>query len=430
MRTSLLLAPRLAPLVLAAVVAHAADPAGVPTDIEDPGHRGLSVYYLALRAAEAGDGVARAVHYGDSTIAADGIARTVRGRLQARFGDAGPGFVSAALDPRWNIRKDVTVRKRGEWTMRTILLGGADGRYGLGGVVAVARPGVSATVGALDAAERPVQTARAEVWYQAGVGYGTVLVRDGDREVGRASAAAEATTDRWLAMSMTPPSGALTVTAESGPVPLYGLVLETGQPGATWESLGVIGVGSKSFRRHDTEAFSAQMAHRDPDLIVIQLGGNEAGYPVLRSGDGSGYKPIFEEAVRTIRAGAPDASCLVVTPPDQAEVPMPDPPPDDGVDDTDEAAVPPPEPLGPPRTKPGMPRLVAVQREVAAEAGCAFWSSYDAMGGAGSLIAWTKRRPALAFTDWVHLSPAGQAALGDLLADAILRDYEAWRGQQ
>ena len=33
-------------------------------------------------------------HYGDSTIAGDGIARTIRRRLQTRFGDGGPGFLA------------------------------------------------------------------------------------------------------------------------------------------------------------------------------------------------------------------------------------------------------------------------------------------------------------------------------------------------
>ncbi|MCE2878017.1 MAG: hypothetical protein LW719_00990 [Comamonadaceae bacterium] len=35
----------------------------------------------------------RVLHYGDSTLAGDGIAKTVRQRLKAEFGDGGPGFL-------------------------------------------------------------------------------------------------------------------------------------------------------------------------------------------------------------------------------------------------------------------------------------------------------------------------------------------------
>ncbi|HND33516.1 MAG TPA: hypothetical protein PLA94_26135, partial [Myxococcota bacterium] len=80
--------------------------AGFVTPLEDPGHVGIRAYFQALKRTGEG-GVARALHYGDSTIAADGLARTIRTRLQARFGNAGPGFVSAGMDPRWNKRTDV-----------------------------------------------------------------------------------------------------------------------------------------------------------------------------------------------------------------------------------------------------------------------------------------------------------------------------------
>ena len=61
------------------------------------------------------------------------------------------------------------------------------------------------------------------------------------------SAVATATEDRRLVADV--PDGFTTMSfgATGGPVPVYGIVLETGSPGATWESLGVIGVGSKSF---------------------------------------------------------------------------------------------------------------------------------------------------------------------------------------
>ncbi len=389
---------------LAAAAAPTRPRLGVATPIEDAGHVGLARWYAALRGAAAGAGVARAVHYGDSTIAADGLARTVRTRLTTRFGDAGPGFVSAAFDPRWNERADVESKKAGEWSYKTLLFGGAGGRYGLGGIVGIVRDGASVRLSAVSAPKTPVLQRKLEVWYQAGAGYGTVWAKVDEREVAREPATAAATEDRRIVRDVPAGFTTLSLGAAGGAVPLYGVVLETGAPGATWESLGVIGVGSKSFTTFAGENLAAQMAMRKPDLVVVMLGGNEAGYPVLIGNKGAGYAPIFEGALRTIRAGAPTASCLVVTPLDQGYVD----------EETGEA-----------RGRPGMPNLVARQREVAKAAGCAFWSAYDAMGGAGAALRWSGTA-GVGTGDLVHLTGRGLDIIGNLLADAILADYDAW----
>ncbi len=377
--------------------------AGFVTPLEDAGHVGMRSYFQALKRTGEG-GVARALHYGDSTIAADGLARTIRGRLQARFGNAGPGFVSAGMDPRWNKRTDVESSRSGSWTTRTILLGGAGGRYGLGGIVGIGSPGAYTVMRAIDAAKTALPMKHLELWYQAGVGYGSLWASVDDREVLRESTAAEATDDRRFSLDVPEGFSKLAFGAEGGPVPLYGVVLESGAPGVTWEALGVIGVGSKSFSFQNKAHLSAQMAQRKPDLIVVMLGGNEAGYPILLSGDGSGYRPFYQGALDSIRAGAPQASCLVISPLDQGT--------------REETDV--------PRSKPTMKPMVANQRKIAADSGCAFFSAYDAMGGQNSIVKWSSYKSPLAWSDLVHLSGAGLDIIGNLLSDAMLANYDAW----
>lgn len=396
--------PTLCALALAALGWSVAQAGASPTTaVEDAGHAGLRRWFQALSQAEAGKGVARALHYGDSTIAADGLARTVRSRLQARFGDAGPGFVSAAVNNVRVSRADVVVSHTGDWKERSILLGGASGRYGLGGTVGIALPGaVSVMKPAADAAP----WRKVELWYQAGVGYGSLWASADGGELGRQDATAESTEDRRLTFDLPNGTSSLKYGAEGGPVPWYGAVLETGKPGATWEAQGVIGAGSRSFKAFSEDHLHAQMADRHPDLVVLEIGGNEAGFPVLQYGDGTAYMPIYREALDRLREAAPDASCLVVAPPDQGEVP---------------------EEGGDPVAKTSMPRLVSAQRRVAADAGCAFWSAFDAMGGSGSIVRWAALHPPLAWTDYVHLSPRGLALIGDQLADALLGAYDDWK---
>ena len=77
------------------------------------------------------------------------------------------------------------------------------------------------------------------------------------------------------------------------------------------------------------------------------------------------------------------------------------------------------------KARPGMKNLVLVQERVAAAHGCAFWSTYAAMGGAGSALTWGHAR-GIGTGDRVHVTGYGLELLGQTLADALLADYDAW----
>ncbi|MBM4367848.1 MAG: hypothetical protein FJ102_16670, partial [Deltaproteobacteria bacterium] len=194
--------------------------------------------------------------------------------------------------------------------------------------------------------------------------------------------------------------------ASGGPVTFYGAVMETAGPGVVWDALGVVGVGSKSFKYHDKGALAAQVAERSVDLVVVMIGGNETGFPAVMVGKGEGYQSIYREAVQILRAGAPAAGCLLVTPLDQG---------------TREG--------GEPRSKPAMAKMVAAQRAVAEAEGCAFWDARAAMGGDGAIVRWSTRKPTLAWADLLHLSAVGQELVGNMLADAIEAGFGQWQAE-
>jgi lysophospholipase L1-like esterase len=381
-----------------------ARPPGVATALVDAEHKGMAPFYAALHRARLGRGKARASHWGDSTIAADGISGTVRSRLQARFGDGGPGFLPAGMDPRWNSRPDVAVTREGEWDTKSMLLGGAEGgRYGFAGIVATAPADGSVSFLAPKKGETRTPQHRAEVWYQVGPGAGSWSGAAGSKGVGGGSAAAEAAADRFAVKDVPDGFTRLTLKATEGPVTFYGVVMETKGPGVVWDALGVVGVGSHSFNHAGRKHLAAQVGRRKPDLVVVQLGGNELGMPALSKDGGAGYVPYFSAAFDKIRAGAPEAGCLIVTPLDQ------------GTRKGGQAG-----------TKPLLATLVAQQRAIAAAKGCAFWDAWAAMGGKDSIVAWSRRKPPLAWTDLLHLSTDGQAIIGNLLADAIEAGYDLW----
>ena len=96
----------------------------------------LDRYFASLARAESGEPghITRALHFGDSTIASDGITKTVRKRLQGHYGDGGPGFLAVQVDRRWAVRPGVLRDAEGSWKTLTITFGGAEmAYYGLGG---------------------------------------------------------------------------------------------------------------------------------------------------------------------------------------------------------------------------------------------------------------------------------------------------------
>jgi len=385
-------------------------PPATATPIDgDEDHEALGYFFAALADLDAGaaDSIVRVMHWGDSTIAADGITGQVRRRLQERFGDGGPGFLAIEVDPRWGVRPGIVRSQKGEWSTQTITFAGAqEDRYGLAGTVSTAEDEASVLMGGLRIDGKRQPLARFDLHYQARPGAGTIEVTPsagGRREI---SAAADVVDDRFLSVSGGVGSRTARISAlGDGPVTLYGVSLETAGPGVTWECLGVAGSSIASLlKRQGRRHLAGQVDRRDPSLLVYQTGGNELTYPLLLKGEGEGYQQAYQRVLRMLRAGAPEASCLVVGPLDQAV-----------------------RERGRVISKPALERMIAVQRRAASEEGCAFWDSRAAMGGEGGFADWLNHSPPYAWTDLMHLSMPGLDLIGDTLTDALLHAYENWR---
>ena len=110
------------------------------------------------------------------------------------------------------------------------------------------------------------------------------------------------------------------------------------------------------------------------------------------------YGKRFRKLLKRFRESAPKAGCLVMSPVDHGER----------------------NPYGGIRTQPLLLKMVPVQRKIAFEEGCAFFSTFDAMGGQGSAGRWRKMKPSRMEGDYAHLTRAGNKVLGTLFYQAIL----------
>ena len=140
---------------------------GLDQPIEHP--EALAGFFakLAHTAQREAGAITRVAHYGDSAVAADGITSTARRRMQARFGDAGHGFILLAHGDMHYIHKDVQYRSSDGWEIISIVQGpAAPGFYGYGGMQ-IARAGRRVRhLRHRDDGELGKKVARFELFYQ------------------------------------------------------------------------------------------------------------------------------------------------------------------------------------------------------------------------------------------------------------------------
>ena len=361
----------------------------------------MDSFFRGLRARESGGRSVRVLHWGDSTIAADGVAGTVRRELQSRFGDAGPGFLPASVDIRWVFRPNIARWQRGDWDSHNIAQGGlVSARYGLAGAVATASSGASVVLGGEERGGARSLTTVFDLFYQERPNGGDLVVTAGGHEE-RISTSGPRVVDRFHLFQV--PEGVETwrVEVEDGDAVIYGAALERGGLGLTWETLGVAGSSVGSMKAQGPAHIQGQVERRDPDLVVYETGGNSLQFDSFVSGSGERYFDEYVQVFSRLRAGAPNASCLVVAPLDQ------------GV-----------RVRGRVESVEAIPRMVELQRLAASELGCAFWSAFSVMEGGFPL--WMAQEPTLTWVDLVHLSEEGRELVGLAMTDAILLAYDQW----
>ena len=360
----------------------------------------LDHVYAALAATEAGTATApvRISFYGDSVSAADSIPGRIRARLQDIFGDGGPGFLHAIAPHRFNYSQIVERTSSGTWhAWNPALTRVADDLYGVGMSTA---EGNGAVRWRLRDPERGY--ARAELYYLAHPRGGAAdLIVDGT-VAASFDTRSDAKVPAYQPVELADGPHRLELKTTRGKVRLFGVELARDR-GVIVDNLAMVSATAANLRHNDADHWRDQLAHRKADLIVFMIGTNEAQWLAGSKAMGE-YEQEWAALLAPVRAGRPDASCLVIAPLDQAEV-------------REDKLVP----------RRGMPKMIAAQRRAATAAGCAFWDSFTWMGGSGAAIKWNRR--GLLGSDFAHPSPKGMAMVADAVTDALVTGYRAYKGR-
>jgi lysophospholipase L1-like esterase len=374
-----------------------------PNLIDD--HDDLTAFYQALWRTESKlpGAVTRILHYGDSPVTADSITADVRSLLQEHFGDAGHGFILIAKPWAWYGHRGVEVSGKG-WHIEPASQSRArDGFHGLGGVNFQGETGASSRILLKE------DHARMEVDYLRQPGGGQLAVHADGQGIGDIETDGPMKEPGFQTFALPAGARAIDLTVQRGPVRLFGVSFERNEPGVIYNSLGLNGGQVQVVVRYfDPDQWAVQLQHQRPDLVVINYGTNESAYADYIE---STYAGELREVIRRVKTAVPGASILVMSPMDRGQR----------------------DSSGQIGTLPTLPRLVEIQRQIAGEMSCAFFNTFQAMGGAGTMGRWYESQPRLVSADFMHPLPGGARKVGVLLDQALetgYRQYQARHGRQ
>jgi len=371
--------------------------ASTKVGIENP--RALHPFFDQLHQLEADPQtqLVRVIQFGDSHTAADIFTGALRTLFQQKFGDGGAGFSFAGYPfAGYHIHGTKRAQSTGWLALGTHLQNIGDGMVGMGGV-SLSTEAAGNWV-SLDADATSLQ-----VQYLVQPNGGSIEIRDNDTLIATVSTASSDTTAPDTAGHFDAPVEPGThhfevLTIDPAPVRLLGLSTENAA-GVTYEAAGINGAEASLFLRWNEALQQTLMLETNPALIVLSYGTNEAGD---RNWTEEGYAAMFQRIIERCRRLAPNASILVVGPPDRALR------------------------AGRRAWKPfsGVDRIVAAQRSVCRQMHCAYWDQRSRMGGLGSMRDWVSI--SWAQPDHTHFTGEGYTELASALFSDIVQQYDSY----
>jgi lysophospholipase L1-like esterase len=342
--------------------------------------------------------ITRIVHYGDSHIAADILTGALRHHFADDFGTAGPGFILPGVTgySRLGVESGSTSAWHVDGTGQIDAAG--DCRFGLAGLalstsLAGQRLWISADSNSFD------------LYLLKQPGGGDIEVSLDGTSQGIIPLKSDRPSPCYFTVASTA-AGRHTVeirTKAAGAVRVLGIAVEREGPGVVYDALGINGARATRPLSWNWSVLTSNLGRCHPDLIVLSYGTNEAGDQDL---DFDSYRIRYAEMIGRFHSAAPDASILVIAPPDRARR-------------TGDKWV----------SIQAMAGVVSAERQAALSTGTAFCDLYDEMGGAGSIQEWATTAYGLAAADRVHLTRSGYRLVADALYHGIEGAYleSVWR---
>lgn len=343
--------------------------------------RKLPAFAKALRDLRKGKRkVVTILHIGDSHVAGDYMTAALRQRFQDSYGNAGRGLISPPAYPYFRA-PGLTYAPSGDWIQNNSLKS-AGPAYGL--------TGASVESKSKGASLRFAWPGSSSVVVQ--------LLRSPDGGDVRLAGASETkvvdTRGPVGLMTATLKGDQVTITnSGDGDIALLGLEFLRKSSGIRYLNIGIPGATAELFKKWRTEIIREQIRLIDPQLIIWAYGTNEGFDDDLNPG---AYEASVNEIINLISTQVPNASWLIVGPPDAQRRKQP------GFACGGDWYVP-----------PKLDQVRVSLKSIAQAHKFAFWNWQKAMGGRCGMMKWVQM--SLGAKDHVHYTAAGYEKLASLI---------------
>lgn len=356
--------------------------AAAPT-IEDPLH--IVVPRIRAALAQSNDRLVRLSFWGASHTSSDQYTGMLRARLQARYGDGGPGAFMPAPPANFYERRDVSLVATSGLSGIEAVSASRTSPLGAMGMALDARGSGMARFSVLHELRGHVRVfARAHPL--SGDQTARVTIRYGRTQVEREMAS---NADAILELDAdVVPSESFEIRASR--TRLFGVSVEARQ-GVVVDSFGVSGARAEHADRWEDTNFQAMVRALAPDVVFLSYGTNES----------SGTRPVAEHArsleslIDRLRRAAPSAPCVVIGPSNYP------------IQRGGEWAV-----------RPRAAEIRGAFRAAAIGRGCGYFDLIALQGGESNLEQWVSQ--GLVLGDHVHMTDAGHERLATALERAIV----------
>lgn len=367
---------------------------------------------------------------GDSHTSADFLSGEMRRRLQQRYGNGGPGYITAGR-PHIGVRSaSVKLGMSSGWTYHAIQKSSNIQEFWLSGFNTVTSlPGETLSF----TSDTPMVFNSVEIEALRQPGGGSFDISFDGTVKASYDLSAQKAEPLVLRLS---PDGVPTDrvrqieirTQGEGTVSIASIAIYNRQSGITYNSIGYPGATVDLLNKFDQALMADDLRRLNPQIVIVSFGTNEASKPNLDAGR---YEQNYEKALGKIKAALPDAQIVLIGPPDGAERG----PHCSGKASPETACHPaPPMDATPVETQgasskgrecdwhvlPKLEMIRTVERKIAERHGYVYWNWASIMPKECGSHTWATASPPLMAPDHVHFTISGYNRSAEQFMDVLV----------
>lgn len=371
----------------------------------------LTGFFNSLYQLKSSGELIRILHYGDSQIEGDRISSYIRKELQKEFGGSGIGLFPAVIIQGTSISVEQTLN--GSWeryTMHSIRTGSIFHKR-LGALMSFSRfapvvhDGTNMFYGEITLRKATNTYLNTRKFRNCKIYYGfndkpfiaELKYKEQTLDAELIPASQQLNTITWK-IDNSFDEFTIHFKGEDSP-DIYGIALDDSK-GIAVDNIPLRGSSGTDFTKTDLAFFRSMYQKLNVKLVLLQFGVNLVPHIVS---DYSYYQKQLEKQLKTIKSLRPDISIIVI-----------------GVSDMSKNEG------GNYISYPNIVKIREAQRNAAFNAGCAFWDTYEAMGGENSMPAWVNSDPQLARTDYTHFTWKGSTVIAKMFYNALMEEYKIY----